>query len=52
MKVTLDGNGTWWVEDYRIEDSENGYVVYDIGDKLVYDSDSFEGCMTWIWNSI
>lgn len=49
--------GTWIINDeYYITECVNGYEVYTCGtdteeSKEVYTNESFEKCLTWIWNS-
>ena len=57
MKIELY-DGTWVINDeYYITDGVNGYEVYTCGtdteeSKEVYTNESFECCLTWVWNSL
>lgn len=57
MNITFE-NGRWVCDDeYFIIDGLNGYEVYkcEVEDteqtQALYSSESFEKCLTWIWNS-
>lgn len=57
MNVRLEC-GNWIINDeYLITEGVNGYEVYDYGvdeeePNALFSSESFEECLTWIWNSI
>ena len=57
MKIRLE-MGEWIIdEEYFITNGLNGYEVYTCGSenseaKEVYASESFEECLTWIYNSL
>ena len=57
MNIVLE-MGNWIVDDeYFITNSFYGYEVYKCGTeaeeaKELYSSESFEECLTWIWNSL
>lgn len=56
MEIVLD-MGHWCVNDeYFITEGVYGYEVHTFGSedeesKEVYSNETFEGCLTWIWNS-
>lgn len=55
MEIRLDF-GNWYINGYVIEgDTEIGYEVYeDCGENRdipLYESESFEECLTWCYNS-
>ena len=56
MNVELE-MGNWIVNDeYFITEEINGYAVYNCGTdtedaKELFSSESFEECLTWIWNT-
>lgn len=48
-----------WIidEEYFITEGVNGYEVYRCGTdeeeaKELFSSESFEECLTWVWNSL
>lgn len=48
-----------WIidEEYFITEGVNGYEVYNCGTdeeeaKELFSSESFEECLTWVWNSL
>lgn len=57
MEIRLE-LGNWIINDeYFITDGVNEYEVYRCGTeeeevREVYSNESFEKCLTWIWNSI
>ena len=57
MNIRLE-MGDWIVNDeYFITEGVHGYEVYSCGTeeeevKEQYLSESFEECLTWIWNSL
>ena len=57
MNIVLEMNN-WIVNDeYFITEGIYGYEVYSCGTeteeaKELYSSESFEECLTWIWNSL
>jgi hypothetical protein len=57
MEVRLE-MGTWNINDeYFITEGMYEYEVYTCGTdeedaKEVYSSESFEECLTWVWNSL
>ena len=57
MRIKLE-MGEWIIDDeYFITNGLNGYEVYTCGSKdseakEVYASESFEECLTWIYNSL
>lgn len=57
MRIKLE-MGEWIIDDeYFITNGLNGYEVYICGSedseaKEVYARDSFEECLTWIYNSL
>jgi hypothetical protein len=57
MHIELE-MGNWIVNDeYFITEGFYGYEVYRCGTetdeaKELYSSESFESCLTWIWNSL
>ena len=48
----------WIINDeYIITNGLNGYEVYksgteDVEAEEIYSSESFEECLTWVWNSL
>ena len=52
MELRLDC-GNWYANGYIIEGNfESGYnVLNEENEDIVYSDDSFENCLTWIWNS-
>lgn len=57
MNVELE-MGNWIVNDeYFITEEIGGYAVYNCGTdtedaKELFKSESFEECLTWVWNSV
>ena len=57
MEVRLEMD-TWNINDeYFITDGMYGYEVYTCGSdekdaEQVFSSESFEECLTWVWNSL
>lgn len=57
MDIRLEMDN-WVVNDeYFITEGVYGYEVYSCGTdkeeaKLQYSNESFEACLTWIWNSL
>lgn len=57
MNIVLEMDN-WIINDeYFITSGVAGYEVYTVGDdeneaKEVYSNESFEACLTWVWNSI
>lgn len=55
MEIRLDC-GNWYINGYVIEgDKDIGYSVYteesESGSMPLFDSESFEECLTWCYNS-
>ena len=55
MEIRLDC-GNWYINGYVIEgDKDIGYSVYaeesESGNMPLFDSESFEECLTWCYNS-
>lgn len=56
MEVRLE-MGDWVInDDYFITNGVDGYKVYCYGtdkeeSEELYSSESFEECLTWVWNS-
>lgn len=57
MEIRLE-MGNWVVNDeYFITETMYGYGVYNCGTdeceaECIFESESFEECLTWIWNSL
>lgn len=57
MDIRLE-MGSWIINDeYFITEGLNGYEVYNCGTdeeeaKELFSSESFEECLTWIWNGL
>lgn len=57
MNVELVMNNWIINEEYFITEGVNGYEVYSCGTdeeeaKELFSSESFEECLTWVWNSL
>lgn len=57
MEIKLE-MGNWIInEEYFITEGVNEYEVYSCGTeekeaKEVYSNESFERCLTWVWNNL